>query len=165
MEKTDKTTPLNCKQEGIPPIPKQHRMKKLYTQATGRSGHTTQKADNSLIESAYMRVLAQVKGILAKPSLLVFERDQRVDNTHNAFTVHSFLCRSFFFELSCDISCNFYVEYSFPSHPFPEKETILKLLLTYSLDTRAKEIELKPDFNTFCDAVFKLQDKKFISLL
>jgi hypothetical protein len=152
---------------GIPPIPIEYRMQKFYQLAKTRKGYTTQKANNSSVELAFMKVLKQVKEILARNPQIVFERDQRKDNTHNAFTIHSFLSSDIFLELSCDITCNFYVEYAFlPSsyNLLGQQDEIGKLLQTYPLDTKAKEIQLE-DFSAFFKRVLQVQDQRFIYLL
>ena len=146
--------------QAVPPI---FRMRKLCQLAISRSGHVTQKRENKQLEDIYMQILGQVKKILAQHTQQVFERNQRRDSTENAFTMHSFLSQSFFFDLSCDISCNYQVEYAFGGCPFEQE--IRALLNTYPLNPQAKEVKLQPDFNSFYHAVLAFQDSKHTYLL
>jgi hypothetical protein len=158
--KNNLQTSIEPVNKAIPPI---FRMRKQCQLAISRSGHVTQKRENKQIEDAYMRVLGQAKKILAEQPQQVFERNQRRDNTENAFTMHSFLSKGFFFELSCDISCNYQVEYAFNN--CSNEQEIRLLLHAYPLNSHAKEVKLKPDFSTFYAAVLAFQDKKYTYLL
>ena len=160
ISKNNVRNPVEHVSKIIPPI---FRMRKMCQLSASRSGHVTQKRENKQLEDIYMRVLGQIKKVLAQHPQQVFERNQRRDNTENAFTMHSFLAKSFFFELSCDISCNYQVEYAFGSCPFEQE--IRALINTYPLNPRAKEVELLPDFNSFYHAVLAFQDKKHTYLL
>jgi hypothetical protein len=146
----------------ITPLPYKDRMPKQWKIAQTRFGYISQKRDNRIIEHTFIRVLAKAKVLLARPGLVVFERDIREDNSHDSFTMHVYICKSFYFQLECQLNCDFKVEYCF-NNCRVERE--IRQLLTPTLSFVPREVLLKPDFNTFYEAVLRVQDKKYITIL
>jgi hypothetical protein len=136
---------------------------KLCQTAISRSGYIMQKKENSIIEGTFMRAVDRAKKLLTQTPITYFERDERKDTSHSPFAMHTFLSRSLYLHLECNIMCEFQIQYAF-NHCSYEKE-IREMLKSYPLEGRVKEVELSPDFSTFYDAVLRFQDKKFIRTL
>ncbi len=134
--------------------------KKLCQIAKSRFGNITQKKENNMVEGAFMDLLKQSKKLLTQPKLIYFERDERKDASHSMFTMHTFLCKSFYVHLECSITYNFLVEFAFNN--CPHETQIRGLLSCYALQGKIKERAFQPDFNTFYSAVLAFQDKRFI---
>jgi len=94
---------------------------------------------------------------------MIFERDYRNCNAENAFAMHSLMSNSIYLYLECDYSFNYRIEYAFNNCPFEAE--IKKLLRPFVLVNSSKEIQLKPDFNTYFATVLNVQDKKYIHYL
>jgi len=138
--------------------------KKLCQIAKIRFGHVTQKRENNMVEGAYVDILRQSKKLLlAHPKLIYFERDERKDASHSVFTMHTFLCKSFYFQLLCNITYDFHVEFAFNNCPYETQ--IRRMLGCHAFQGRIRERAFQPDFNTFYSAVLAFQDKRYIYTL
>lgn len=135
------------------------RLNKLWRTAQTRANFQMQKMVNNNIELGYHRILRSAKQRLASHLQPVFERDQKQDDRDSATALHSFISNSFYFHLECDFQYDYRVTYAFCHCPYEQE--IRELLSKYPFDARAKEVVLKPDFNTFYKAVLAYQHKRY----
>jgi hypothetical protein len=147
----------------IQPIPVKDRIPKKWLEAKRKYSHTQQHRDNLLAEHCFMQLLNQAKKLLANEHKTAFNRDYRGCNATDAFGMQVFICSSVYLYLECSYDFVYRVEYAF-YHCQYEAE-IRKLLNGYLLKGRAKEVQLKPDFNTFYNNVLAVQDSKHIITL
>jgi hypothetical protein len=155
---TNKTQP---KGKGtIKPIPVHERIPKKWVEAKRKYSHTQQHRDNLLAEHSFMQLLKQATQLLKGEHKTAFNRDYRGCNATDAFAMQVFICPSFYLYLECSYDFVYRVKYAFNS--CRHEGEIRKLLNGYLLKGRAKEVQLKPDFNTFYKNVLAVQDPKHI---
>jgi hypothetical protein len=144
----------------ITPIPMNQRIGKRWVYAR-KYGNRGQKEHNHAIETLYSNILKRFKQLTPQPfTYPIFERDYRNDNRDNAFMMHAYLSNSFFFLLSCDLTCNYIIEYSFNNCPIAEE--VMSLLKGYLSNNRIIEEPIL-DFEEFYERALRVQDKKHIT--
>ena len=129
--------------------------------AQSRDNHASQKSINVSVEVQYHAILTKVKMLLGKSAHPVFERDFKRDHSYGAEVMHSFISSSFYWHLTCDMFYYYCIEYAFYTCSFEAE--VKAMLRGHTFNARAKEVQLKPDFNTFYKNVLKVQDSRFIS--
>jgi hypothetical protein len=149
---------------GMRTIPPAERIPKRWQEAKRKYGNTVNQLDNETVESAYHQLLYKVKQLLKQqPTQTVFEKDFRYDNAQDAFCLHAFVSSSIYLYVECSADYRYRIQYAF-NHCIHEA-TIRKLLGAFVFTYRAKEVQLKPDFNTFFASVLQFQDSKHIYTL
>jgi hypothetical protein len=144
----------------IQPIPVKDRIPKKWVEAKRKYSHTQQHRDNILAEHHFMQLLNRAKQLLKNDNTKAFDRDYRGCNATDAFAMQVFICPSVYLYLECSYDFVYRVQYAFNS--CRHEDEIRKLLNGYLLKGRAKEVQLKPDFNTFYNNVLAVQDAKHI---
>ncbi|HAL81511.1 MAG TPA: hypothetical protein DCO83_04140 [Mucilaginibacter sp.] len=144
------------------PITKKYHRRKLWITAQSRTieVHKYQRMRNNATEGDYHRIIAAIKTLYLKPGEIYFERNYKDEESENFMTMHCFMTATCYLNLECDMLYDFQVEYAFNNCPF--EAAIKEMLKPHPLDTRAKEIQLQPDFNTSFQRVLKIQEPQYI---
>ena len=133
-------------------------MRKSWIIAQNRSGYITQKLLNKKTEFIFHSTLRMVKAFLSNKPEAFFERNYLHDNIDSALLMHGFMSKRFYLTLECNVHYDIVIEYAFANFQL-EAEVKKKLEAAGAL---AREITLKPDFETFYQNVLNYQNKKHI---
>jgi hypothetical protein len=148
--------------------PAEHRrigaFRKRWPLAAIKWGNKAEHHVNVSTEYYFVKVLAKVKQLYATQREYVFERDYRHDNTESAFSMHSFICNSFYMRLDCDFLYNYNVEYDFDNCPFEQQIKHLFQTMGFVLD-RARQQPQQTDVATFFKGVIAYQHPKHFKTL
>lgn len=118
---------------------------------------------NRNIEGLYHRLLNSVKTLYMKRGEAYFDRDYKGDKTESLLAMHTFLCKSIYWNLECDLAFTYGVTFAFSNCPFEVE--VRKALRTYPLSDYSTEVTLRPNLNEFYNNTLAYQDKRHIYVL
>jgi hypothetical protein len=143
--------------------PLKQRGNKRWAIAKSKTYNKPLLMQNSCVEAAYIRILQEVKNHFLGAGTVYYEHNSRNDKTLSLMAMHSFITPSFYFHLQCNFLYEYEVEYAFCNCGY--EGTIRELLKPYPLDRQAKQVDLKPDYETFYKMVILMVDPQFVHTL
>jgi hypothetical protein len=137
------------------------RLSKRWKKVSNGTHPNQLKAFNDTKMLQYQFVLDKVKQFL-KPGEVYFERDYK-DDGEDAFTIHCFLTKSFYWYIECDLLFTINIHYQF--YDCSHEQEIREIFRFHNLTHYVTEVEQKPSLPVFYKGVLAYQKPQYIQLM
>jgi len=112
--------------------------KKRWIQAATLPKYAHLKPQNDLMNTMFMSLIKKVKTLYIGRNEFAYERDSRHDSTQNCSTMHCFITKTVYLELTCDfVEHKCYVHFDFERCPFEQQ--IREYLKAYPIIMASKQ--------------------------
>lgn len=148
-----------------PQQPKTNRRRETprWVVAQSRTDQKWQRWQNEAVESHYQQVIAKVKElIIAYGGDTIYEQNHK-GNTDSYTGMHSFVTRTFYWRLDCELAYNYKVYFAF--HNCPYEDTVTQMMQGYPLDRTTQEHHFLQGYSAFYKRVLEVQDPIHINTL